>query len=223
MHPTDRERARMRWGTRKIRDGDLISETRRGWHAVTTRAWYLLVPFIGFAWANGALVRPAVSAIEQEATAAKQVTLEQATEIRRQVNEARLQAAGQAAAAEAEYTPRLLRQRAVLDSLAHVRRALERDPSRLQAELDSLRHMQERHRAGNDQLVAAQRDRAARLADLQVRRTSLQDTLVVLERQLARVDAELQRRETRRELTELVSYVWYVVAPCLGAIWVQDS
>lgn len=209
--------------SRWIRDGELISGTRRWWHAISMRAWYVLVPLLGVAWAEGAVVRPAVSAVEHATDAAKQAALDRVAGLRRQISDARLQAASEAAALEAHYLPRLTHQRAILDSLAQYRRALERDPLQLRAELDSLRAMHERYRNGNDQLRAEQRSGAAIRANLQSWRGSLQDSLVVLERQLARVDRELQRRGKDSDLNEFVGYVWYVVAPCLGAVWVQDS
>ena len=212
-----------RSGGRWIPEGELIPWRSRWWHSVTVRCWYLLVPLLGIAWADGALVRPTLADIQAEADSAQRSALDQAGARRREAGEARVAAAAKAAAFDAFYVPRLVRSRAELDSLTQYRRVMDRAPMRLQADLDSMRLALERYRAGNDQLAGTERDRMAALAGLQSRSHSLQDSLGTLERHLAQVDAEMEGLERADRLPELLGYVWYVVAPCLGAIWVQAS
>jgi hypothetical protein len=213
--------AQRRFSSRRIHPGELISHHSRWWHALTARAWVVLLPMLGFALADAVLVRSTVGSARAEKARAVRVTSARSAEIRVQIGEARASMNGAQAAIEAEYLPCLVRQRAVLDSLIQRHRMGEADQAATTVRGDSLRALRQRQDAKEQSGEQGLRDRAAILVNLQGWRVALQDSLTRQEQALALASAELQRREKCRQHQELLGYVWYVLGPCLGVIWVQ--
>jgi hypothetical protein len=212
-----------RFSSRRVHPDELISHHHRWWHTLTARAWVLLLPMLGFALADALLVRTSVGSAQAEKSRAIRSAAGRSDEIRAQIDQARMSSNGAQAAIEAEYLPRLVRQRAILDSLIQRHRMGETDLSACQVRVDSLRALRQRQEAKTQSGAQDLRDRAAILINLRSWRSGLQDSLARQEQALALANAELLRRERRRQHQELFGYVWYVLGPCLGVIWVQNS
>jgi len=201
----------------------LIADRPRWWHAFTARAWVLLLPLFGFALADTLLVHPPLREARTEGERVTRTSTARASHLGLQVSQARVGAQRAQAAIEERFRPQLEHGLAAIDSLRLRRRGAQAGLAACRVRIDSLRALQQGLAASAERAERERAERDAVLADLRARRAGLEDSLITLEQLLARTGEQLGRQQTRHRQREVLDYVWYVLGPCLGAIWAQDS
>ncbi|MBD3236375.1 MAG: hypothetical protein GF330_06715 [Candidatus Eisenbacteria bacterium] len=187
------------------------------------RAWYLIIPVVGLAWANAAYVRPAVESTRSLANYERQMALDTRDDTRAEISRLHSQDVEISARIDTLHVPQIMVHQVRLDSLTLVRRATERNPEILQARLDSLRafrgYLLTQLHEGEERLL----ELTATQQHLAQRHETVQDSLAQLEQLLTHNTTELDRREGRRSLHGVVSRFWYLVAPVVGMMWAHES
>jgi len=212
-----------RFGGRWVSDDTRYQDRHSTLKAVVSRFWYLLVPLVGITWADSAYVRPDVEAIKSQRNREIAKTMDRQDQIRAQVTDLHSEIATLEAEIDTLHMPLVVMRQTVYDSLSLVRKQLDRNPEILNAAIDSLAILRDYLAADIDRLAREYEAQNAILANLGEWETTLQDSMVTLDRNLATVSAELARWEQRKHSQDVFSRFWYVLGPCLGVIWAQDS
>jgi hypothetical protein len=215
----DRKRIGGRWVPREER----FSEPNAVLRAVAGRCWYVLVPFVGLAWANAAYVRPAVENIRSTKNVERQVALDHKDDLRSQISELQTAIFETGARIDTLYTPQITYHRMILDSVLLARKASERNPTRLRARIDSLSAFRDYLVNALDEGTTTLRNQSATHGNLEGYHAVLQDEIADLDHHIARNTAELNRRAQPRDLHAMASRFWYVLAPAVGMVWAHDS
>lgn len=216
-----------RIGGRWVPRDEQFSEPNAVRRMVVARCWYLLVPLIGFAWANASYVRPALENIRSCQNIERQLTLDKKDDIRAEIGELQTTIIEASAEIDTLYVPRIAYHQTILDSLLLARKVLERSPPALRVQSDSLAAFHEYLLAALEESSTTIGNHCATRASLKARHAALQDSMAELNRHIALNMAELNRREQSREqsreLYTVVSRLWYLLAPAVGMVWAHDS
>jgi len=215
----DRKRIGGRWVPREER----FSEPNAVLRTIAGRCWYVLVPFVGLAWANAAYVRPTVENIRSAVNVERQVTLDTKDDLRSQISELQAAIFETGARIDTLYTPQITYHQMIVDSLLLARKASERNPARLRARIDSLGTFRDYMVATLDEGTTTLGNHSAILGNLEDYHAALQDEIADLDHHIARNTAELNRRAQPRDLHAMASRFWYVLAPAVGMVWAHDS
>jgi len=183
-----------RFGGRWIRAGEQYRERHKTLKRVLSRAWYLVLPLVGYIWANDSYVRPVTEDVKSLMNKEKAKVLDQQDEIRAQVSNVQSQTHDVESHLDTLFLPQIDLYSATHDSLKQLRMVYDANLPRTRARLDSLTYLRDQLTGELDQLSGNFRERSNLLRDLKAWRATMEDSIRGLDSLIALRTDDLYRK-----------------------------
>jgi hypothetical protein len=219
------------------RDGKVSFLVRRRWlrddperrlpralRWVGERAIFVLVPAIGFLWADGSRVRPIVTEIDATRILECGQLKTEKNGLQAEMSELRWERVSIRAALDTLYLPAIAQRRALCDSLRAMREDHVRRPTVTQAQVDSLNAVHDQLALQVTDLQEAHWTRVSVLNNLDSWQYALRDSIMCVgQRALAQRDEPGTLPKKGFTVRSVLTHIGYVVAPMIGYLWVRES
>jgi len=184
-----------RFGGRWIQAGEQYRERYKVLRAVFSRAWYLLVPFVGIMWAHANYVRPVTEDVKSVVNREQGALLDQQDDIRAQVSNVQSLCNEVETELDTLFLPQIDFHGAIQDSLRQLRLVYDSNLPRSKVRLDSLAVLRDELTGDLERLSGTFRDQSTVLRELRARRATLEDSVRGLDSLIALKADELYRKQ----------------------------